>query len=60
VGTQYKIVGVVKDALMNSPFTAADPTMFICYPQPQNIMMYRLSAENKNTGCRYATNSHLQ
>ena len=24
-GTQFKIVGVVKDALMNSPFTGADP-----------------------------------
>jgi ABC-type antimicrobial peptide transport system permease subunit len=46
-GTPYKIVGVVKDALMNSPFTAADPTMFICYPQPQNIMMYRLSPKIK-------------
>jgi ABC-type antimicrobial peptide transport system permease subunit len=46
-GTQYKIVGVVKDALMNSPFTAAEPTMFICYPQPQNIMMYRLSPKIK-------------
>lgn len=46
-GTQYKIVGVVKDALMNSPFTVADPTMFICYPQPQNVMMYRLSPKIK-------------
>ena len=46
-GMQYKIVGVVKDALMNSPFTAADPTMFMCYPQPQNIMMYRLSPKIK-------------
>jgi len=32
---------------MNSPFTAADPTMFMCYPQPQNIMMYRLSPKIK-------------
>jgi len=46
-GTQFKIVGVVKDALMNSPFTGADPTMFICYPQPQDIMMYRLSPNIK-------------
>jgi ABC-type antimicrobial peptide transport system permease subunit len=46
-GTQYRIVGVVKDALMNSPFTAAEPTMFICYPQPQDIMMYRLSPKIK-------------
>lgn len=46
-GNQYKIVGVVKDALMISPFAAADPTMFMCYPQPQNIMMYRLSSKVK-------------
>ena len=42
-GMQFKIIGVVKDALMVSPFTAAEPTMFICDPHPQNIMMYRLS-----------------
>jgi ABC-type antimicrobial peptide transport system permease subunit len=46
-GTQMKIVGVVKDALMTSPFTAAEPTAFLCYPQPQNIMMYRLSPKMK-------------
>jgi ABC-type antimicrobial peptide transport system permease subunit len=46
-GTQFKIVGVVKDALMNSPFTSAEPTMFICYPQPQDIMMYRLTPKIK-------------
>ncbi|MCR8561412.1 ABC transporter permease [Mucilaginibacter sp. BJC16-A38] len=27
-GKQYRVIGVVKDALMNSPFAAADPTMF--------------------------------
>ncbi|MGZ3874831.1 MAG: ABC transporter permease, partial [Mucilaginibacter sp.] len=27
-GKQFRIIGVVKDALMNSPFAAADPTMF--------------------------------
>lgn len=42
-GTQMKIVGVVKDALMTSPFTAAEPTAFLCDPQPRNIMLYRLS-----------------
>jgi putative ABC transport system permease protein len=42
-GRQYTIVGVVKDALMISPFNAADPTMFYCFPQPQNIILYKLS-----------------
>ena len=46
-GKPYKIIGVVKDALMISPFEAADPTMFLCYPQPQDIMMYRLSSKIK-------------
>ncbi|MFT4155274.1 ABC transporter permease [Parafilimonas sp.] len=46
-GTQMKIVGVVKNALMTSPFTAAEPTAFLCYPQPQDIMMYRLSSKIK-------------
>ncbi len=40
---QYTVIGVVKDALMISPFKAADPTMFYCVPQPQNVMLYRLS-----------------
>ncbi len=44
---QYTIAGVVKDALMISPFNAADPTMFYCFPQPQNIMLYKLSPHIK-------------
>ncbi len=39
----YTIVGVVKDALMISPFKSADPTMFYCLPDPQANMLYRLS-----------------
>ena len=46
-GKQYTIAGVVKDALMLSPFKAADPTMFYCFPDPQGILMYRLSANIK-------------
>ena len=46
-GRQYKIAGVVKDALMISPFASADPTMFYCYPGTQNVMMYRLSPNIK-------------
>lgn len=46
-GGQYTIAGVVRDALMISPFSAADPTMFYCYPGTQNIMLYKLSPDVK-------------
>jgi ABC-type antimicrobial peptide transport system permease subunit len=42
-GDQMRIVGIVKDALMESPFKAAEPTMFLCSTQPQNFLLYRLS-----------------
>ena len=42
-GHILKIAGVVKDALMISPFKKADPTMFLYSNEPQNIMIYRLS-----------------
>ncbi|MBS1597381.1 MAG: ABC transporter permease [Bacteroidetes bacterium] len=38
-----KIVGIAKDALMVSPFSPADPTMFFLTQYPQDIMMYKLS-----------------
>lgn len=44
IDTRLKIIGVVKDALMASPFAAADPTIFMYETKPQNVMMYRLSA----------------
>ncbi len=44
---EYTIAGVVKDALMISPFAAADPTMFYCYPGTQNVMLYKLSPNIK-------------
>ena len=44
IDTRLKIIGVVKDALMASPFAPADPTIFIYEANPQNVMMYRLSA----------------
>jgi len=44
---QFTIAGVAKDALMISPFKAADPTMFYCSSQPQNIMLYKLSPKIK-------------
>jgi putative ABC transport system permease protein len=40
---RYKIVGVVKDALMASPFAPADPTLYFHDNDPQRVMMYRLS-----------------
>ncbi|PZP44617.1 MAG: ABC transporter permease [Pseudopedobacter saltans] len=40
---KYTIVGVVKDALMLSPFKSADPTMFLCEPRPNDNIIYRLS-----------------
>jgi len=46
-GTQFTIAGVVKDALMLSPFKAADPTMFFCVPDPQGNLLYRLSPKIK-------------
>jgi ABC-type antimicrobial peptide transport system permease subunit len=45
---QFRIVGVVKDALMISPFGSADPTMFLCdLNDSQEVMMYRLSPNIK-------------
>ena len=44
---QFRIVGVAKDALMLSPFTPADPTMFFATPEPQGNFMYRLSPQIK-------------
>ncbi len=41
--TRYKIIGVVKDAIMASPFEPADPTIFMYEAKPQQVMMYRLS-----------------
>ena len=46
-GKQYTIAGVVKDALMISPFSAADPTMFYCFPGTQSVMLYKLSPNIK-------------
>ncbi|MGY3053085.1 putative ABC transport system permease protein [Pedobacter sp. UYEF25] len=40
---EYTITGVVKDALMISPFKAPDPTMFYCTAESQDILLYKLS-----------------
>jgi len=42
-GTDRRITGVVHDALMLSPFAAADPTMFIITREPMGNMIYRLA-----------------
>ena len=46
-GKEFTITGVVKDALMISPFKAADPTMFLCSTDPQGNLIYRLSPNIK-------------
>jgi putative ABC transport system permease protein len=40
---RLKIIGVVKDALMSSPFAPAEPTIFPYNPNIAFTMMYRLS-----------------
>src|SRR5205085_11559250 len=47
VDTRLRIIGVVKNALMASPFSPADPTIFLYNPHPQNVIMYRLSPRIK-------------
>ncbi len=43
IDTRLKIIGVVQDALMGSPFAPADPTIFMYEASPQSVMMYRLT-----------------
>ncbi|HEY2581935.1 MAG TPA: ABC transporter permease, partial [Mucilaginibacter sp.] len=43
-GQQFRIIGVVRDALMNSPYSAADPTMFTFSINSANFnLIYQLS-----------------
>ncbi|MFD2573024.1 ABC transporter permease [Spirosoma soli] len=42
-GRQLQIVGVAKDALMQSPFAQADPTLFFSRPGSLNVLLYRIS-----------------
>jgi putative ABC transport system permease protein len=44
---EFTIAGVVKNALMISPFKSADPTMFFCDANPQGNLIYRLSPNIK-------------
>ena len=43
IDTRMRIIGVVKDAIMASPFKPADPTIFMYDANPQDVIMYRLS-----------------
>jgi ABC-type antimicrobial peptide transport system permease subunit len=44
--TTRTIIGVVQDALMQSPYNPADPTMFLYDydPSPHSLLLYRLSS----------------
>ncbi len=48
-GQKYRIIGVVKDALMNSPYSAADPTMFTFSGNSANGNLLYLLSPNINT-----------
>lgn len=41
---KLRVVGVVKDALMISPFSPAEPTFFIDRPKYTNTVIYRLAS----------------
>ena len=43
IDSRMKVIGVVKDALMASPFAPADPTIFMYETRPQNVLLYRLA-----------------
>jgi len=47
IDTKFRIIGIVKNALMASPFGQADPTMFFYDAHPQDVIMYRLSSNIK-------------
>ncbi|MET4081817.1 putative ABC transport system permease protein [Pedobacter sp. UYP30] len=46
-GRDFTITGVVKDALMISPFKSPDPTMFYSSSEPQEVMLYKLALSIK-------------
>lgn len=43
IDTKLRIIGIVKNTLMASPFRQAEPTIFFYDPHPQDVIMYRLS-----------------
>ena len=46
-GRTLRIIGVVKDALMLSPFAPAEPMMYLYHPHYENFLIYRLSPNKK-------------
>jgi ABC-type antimicrobial peptide transport system permease subunit len=52
------VIGVVKDALMVSPFSAAQPTFFVYNPSWSSTVMYRL-ARGVDAGAAIATFSPI-
>ncbi len=44
---KYRIIGIVKDALMQSPFSRPDPTMFMYNPHVHTAVLYRLAPSIK-------------
>ncbi|HEY4060407.1 MAG TPA: ABC transporter permease [Puia sp.] len=43
-GQHLRVVGVVRDAMMTSPFSAAEPTFFLYQPnESENNILYRIS-----------------
>jgi len=52
-GRKIKVIGVVKDALMRSPFSPPEPTFFVYNPVWSSVVMYRLSP-NVNAGAAIA------
>ncbi|SDD21546.1 ABC-type transport system, involved in lipoprotein release, permease component [Mucilaginibacter pineti] len=46
-GNKLTIIGVAKDALMDSPFAPADPTTFVYNTNAQDKVIYRLSPNVK-------------
>ncbi len=49
VPQRVKVIGVVKNALMSSPFEAAQPGIFIFAPDWANAILYRLSPNVSTT-----------
>jgi len=43
VPQRVRVVGIVKDAVMTSPFAPAEPTIFAYVPDWSNVITYRLS-----------------
>jgi ABC-type antimicrobial peptide transport system permease subunit len=55
---KLRVIGVVKDALMVSPFSAAQPTFFVYNPAWSSTVMYRL-ARGVDAGAAIATFSPI-